>query len=165
MALTIRAATPADIPGIHTLAHEVWPKAYAEIITPEQVAYMLNRMYSPESLRDQMQSGVRFLIQEEALNTPVGFASFRWLQESDWKLDKLYVRSDRQQSGSGRALIERVLSEIKALGGHHLELQVNRRNNAVQFYHKLGFNILREADFDIGNGFYMIDYIMGIGIE
>ena len=165
MAYTIREATPADIPAIHQIAHEVWPKAYAELITAEQIAYMLDWMYSPTSLSDQMESGIRFIILEDGSSTPLGFAAFRCLQDTHWKLDKLYVRSDRQQQGMGKSLIDRIRSEIKHAGGTHLELQVNRKNTAVVFYEKTGFQILRVDDFDIGNGFYMNDYIMGCAIE
>ena len=164
MPILIRAATNSDIPYIHQIAHEVWPKAYADVITAEQIAYMLDWMYSPSSLRDQMEAGAHFLLLEED-STPLGFASFRCLQDTNWKLDKLYVQSDRQKNGLGKRLIERVRAEIKERGGTQLELQVNRNNKAIGFYQKLGFDILRVDDFDIGNGFYMNDYIMGCQID
>lgn len=45
--------------------------------------------------------------------------------------------------------------------GEFLQLQVNRYNvNAKAFYEKLGFAVIQEADFDIGNGFFMNDYVM-----
>lgn len=43
-----------------------------------------------------------------------------------------------------------------------IELNVNRNNPAIGFYNRLGFRILRQGDFDIGHGFYMNDYIMGM---
>ena len=163
---SIRFATIHDIPAIQRIAHEVWPKAYAEVITAEQIGYMLNWMYSPSSLTDQMRSGIRFLLLEDAIRTPIGFAAFHCLEDTTkWKLEKLYVRSDRQKRGLGKSLIERVRLEIKQSGGTQLELQVNRKNKAVGFYEKNGFQILRVDDFDIGNGFYMNDYIMGCPIE
>jgi ribosomal protein S18 acetylase RimI-like enzyme len=39
-------------------------------------------------------------------------------------------------------------------------LNVNRNNKALGFYQKFGFVILREEDIDIGNGYFMNDYIM-----
>jgi GNAT superfamily N-acetyltransferase len=164
MSVNLRAATSNDIPAIRKIAHEVWPKAYADMVSAEQIDYMLDWMYSPASLQDQLQSGVRFLLLEDEGLSPLGFAAFRCLSGTDWKLDKLYVRSDRQGSGLGKRLIERVRAEIKQAGGKQLELQVNRKNKAVDFYHKLGFQILRVDDFDIGNGFFMNDYIMGCPI-
>ena len=45
-----------------------------------------------------------------------------------------------------------------------MELNVNRHNPALGFYEHMGMSKAREGDFDIGNGFYMNDYIMGITI-
>jgi ribosomal protein S18 acetylase RimI-like enzyme len=165
MSYRIRSASLPDIPAIHQIAHEVWPNAYAEVISAEQIAFMLDWMYSPSSLTEQMNNGIYFLLLEDTDSNPLGFASFRRLEGTQWKLDKLYVRSDQQQRGLGRSLIERVCMEINRLGGKQLELQVNRKNKAVEFYKRLGFEILRVEDFDIGHGFYMNDYIMGCSIE
>jgi ribosomal protein S18 acetylase RimI-like enzyme len=42
-----------------------------------------------------------------------------------------------------------------------MRLQVNRQNyTAINFYFKLGFTIERVADFDIGHGFFMNDFVM-----
>jgi hypothetical protein len=41
-----------------------------------------------------------------------------------------------------------------------LELDVNRRNRARSFYEKQGFKVKAEKDTDIGNGFWMRDYVM-----
>ena len=60
--LTIRHATEADIPLLRTLCFQVWPQTYAGIITPAQIDYMLEMMYSPASLQQQMHSGANFLI-------------------------------------------------------------------------------------------------------
>jgi hypothetical protein len=41
-----------------------------------------------------------------------------------------------------------------------LRLNVNRYNKAKFFYEKLGFKIIGSEDVDIGNGFYMNDFVM-----
>jgi ribosomal protein S18 acetylase RimI-like enzyme len=46
-----------------------------------------------------------------------------------------------------------------------MTLQVNRNNKAVEFYKKFGFEIIDEQDFDIGNGYYMNDFIMRFKIN
>ena len=40
----------------------------------------------------------------------------------------------------------------------------NRNNKAVGFYQQMGFTIRETADIEIGNGFYMNDYIMQIAL-
>jgi hypothetical protein len=45
-------------------------------------------------------------------------------------------------------------------GSSSLFLQVNKHNNAYTFYLKQGFIKEAEFKFDIGNGFFMDDYLM-----
>ncbi len=157
----IRKATPDDIPVIRNLAWTIWPIAYSNMISKAQMEYMLEWMYSDQALQEQMRQGHQFLLLTEANDESVGYTSFRNQSDQNWKLEKLYVLPAKHRGGRGRALLERVMEEIRCVGGKNLELQVNRNNPAVGFYRKLGFEVLRDEDFDIGNGFYMNDHIMG----
>ena len=64
------------------------------------------------------------------------------------------------------AIVEVPCSAIRGVcktdlsGSAAIELNVNRQNLALGFYRRMGMRIDREGDFDIGNGFYMNDYIM-----
>lgn len=146
---------------IRDLAENTWKVCYRDMISAGQIDYMLEMMYSRDSLLNQMKEGIRFII--HAVNEkPVGFAGFGPKKEdpSVWRLEKLYVLPSLQKKGSGRFLLNTVEDISIAEGAHWLELNVNRRNPAVEFYKKAGFLINREADIDIGKGFYMNDYIM-----
>ncbi len=159
----IRSASITDIELIRSLCFEVWPQTYASIISQEQIEYMLDRMYSPLSLQQQMKEGAHFiLLYNDAL--PIGFASYQVITPTHCKLHKLYVLPTQQGKGGGRVMIQHILVEIKEKGIQHLELQVNRNNSAVTFYERLGFYKREVADFDIGNGFFMNDYIMQIDL-
>jgi ribosomal protein S18 acetylase RimI-like enzyme len=160
---SIRAASTDDIELIRSLCFEVWPQTYASIISKEQIEYMLARMYSPLSLQQQMDEGTHFILLYND-NLPIGFASFQVITPTHCKLHKLYVLPSQQGKGGGRIMIQHILDKIKVIGIQHLELQVNRNNNAVTFYEKLGFYKREIADFDIGNGFFMNDYIMQIDL-
>lgn len=157
----IRYATLADIPTVRALALAIWPQVYSNMISAAQLEYMLEWMYSHQSLQEQMMTDHRFLLLTDSHGEPAGYAAFRPISETNWKLEKLYVLPSIHGQGFGKTLLRQVMSEVKALGGTSLELQVNRNNPAVGFYRKLGFDVWRDADFDIGNGFYMIDHIMG----
>ena len=50
----IRKATLEDIEMINRLAWIVFPHTYKEILSPEQMEYMMDWMYSPENLHKQM---------------------------------------------------------------------------------------------------------------
>lgn len=162
--LSIQNKTIADIPLIRELALQVWPQTYAGIISKEQIDYMLNMMYSAESLQQQMESGAQFLVVYDD-GEPAGFASYQEIKPSIYKLHKIYVMISQQGKGTGRFIIDHIIDTIKKKGAAALQLQVNRGNKARYFYEKLGFRIIEKIDLDIGNGYVMDDYIMELTIS
>ena len=50
--------------------------------------------------------------------------------------------------------------EIKKQKASSLFLQVNRYNKSKTFYEKLGFTEVAFINLDIGNGYFMNDYVM-----
>ena len=147
------------IPLIRELTFQVWPQTYAAILKQEQIDYMLELMYSEASLKKQMEAGSQFIIVYEN-ETPVGFAAYQETEPTIYKLHKIYILRSQQGKGTGRFVIDHILEELKSKKAKALQLQVNRYNNAKQFYEKLGFTVLYEADFNIGNGYFMNDYVM-----
>src|SRR4030095_10352997 len=159
--LVIRTAEAEDINAIGYLAYQIWPTAYKDILNFEQLHYMLQYFYSPESLRDQMlKKGHTFLLAETEDEEPIGFASFSKVQQDVYKLHKLYVLPGLQNMNVGRSLLECVLEECIVEGAKKLQLNVNRNNKAISFYEKLGFKIIKEENVDIGNGHVQEDYLM-----
>lgn len=157
----IRTASKTDIPIIQEIAYKTWPTTYGHILSKEQINYMLDMMYSPSSLENQMNQNINFFL-AELHGKVVGFASTgREPMEGMFKLHKLYVLPDIQTKGIGSALLEEVIQFAKKNSGEQLVLQVNRNNSAVDFYKKKDFIVLYEADFNIGNGYQMNDYVMG----
>jgi ribosomal protein S18 acetylase RimI-like enzyme len=157
--IIIRTATKDDIGLIHTLAHEIWPAAYKEILSADQMDYMLEQIYSETSLQNQFDNNHHFLIAEENKN-PVAFVSYSKLNSGIYKLQKIYVLPTQQGKGVGKFLIYHIIQKIKEQGVTALLLNVNRNNKAKQAYEHLGFKIISEEDIDIGNGYFMNDYIM-----
>jgi diamine N-acetyltransferase len=160
MAIEISTATPDDIPHIQRIAHEVWPVAYTGIISQQQIDYMLDMMYSHTSLQQQMNEPETEFLIASVNGIKSGFAAYEQLNGHIFKLHKLYVLSTAQGAGLGKMLLEEVCSRAAAKGGHQLQLQVNKRNKAKQFYEAHGFAIDRELVLDIGGGFVMDDYVM-----
>ena len=124
---------------------------------------MLDLMYGESSLREQMEKDHSFLILSDH-NEPQGFASYSEIEPSLWKLHKLYVLPSYQGKGGGRSLIDFILNDVKSKGGKALQLNVNRNNKAKDFYERLGFRVIRSEDIDIGNGYFMNDYIMELRV-
>ena len=160
----IRRASVEDIPSIRAMADIAFRDTYKDILSPEQMEYMMDWMYSEANLRDQMESrGDVFCIEEGR-----GYVSFRPDGSAGdgrklFHLEKLYVLPRWQKTGLGRKLFDRAVAEMRdAAGGSPLrvELNVNRSNPAVSFYEHLGMVKDRTGDFPIGGGFFMNDYIM-----
>jgi len=158
--LSIQKANVEDIPLIRELCFKIWPQTYAAIISKEQIDYMLEMMYSEQSLKKQMtEDNCRFIFVYDD-ERPVGFASFGPKEPGIFKLHKIYILPDQQGKGTGRFVIDHIINTIKAENITAIQLQVNRRNKAKDFYEKIGFSILYEFDFPIGNGYIMDDYLM-----
>ncbi len=161
--LQIKKAGIKDIDIIRELAHAIWPDAYKEILAQEQLNYMLDLIYSNKALSNQFENLQHQFILVTDDNTPVGFASYSPKIKNDpatWRLHKLYVLTDQQGKGTGKFLLNHIMDEIKQGGAKSLELNVNRHNKALHFYNKIGFKITKEEDIDIGNGYFMNDYVM-----
>ncbi len=155
----IRKATGKDIPLIRELTFKVWPQTYASLLSQEQIDYMLEMMYSPASLQKQMDDGARFIFVYDE-KEPVGFAAYQEIEPAIFKLHKLYVLPSQQGKGTGRFVIDHIINDIRQQDAKALQLQVNRYNKAKNFYERLGFTAIDEIELDIGNGFFMRDFIM-----
>ncbi len=159
--IQIRSCKREELSIISDLAYRIWPLAYKEMISQQQMDFMLNWMYSLETLEKQFEEGQQFFIAEENVE-PVGFIAIEALSKQIWKIQKLYVLVEKHGRGIGKFLLQKAMDLAKKQQVLSLELQVNRENKAVEFYKKMGFTIREAADFDIGNGFYMNDYVMEI---
>ena len=157
--LSIRTATIDDIPLIRQLTFKVWPQTYATLLSHEQIDYMLELMYSETSLKQQIETGCRFIIAYDE-NDPVGFASYQEIKPAIWKLHKLYILSSQQGKGTGRFVIDHIIKETGLQKAKALQLQVKKDNKAKNFYDKVGFSVIEEIRLEIGNGYVMDDYIM-----
>ncbi len=160
--LILRAIEDADLPAVAELADTVWRSHYRGIISDRQIDYMLDRMYQPTTLRQQLATGHRFVC---AAYGPliVAFASFSGSLEdlSEGQIHKLYVHPDHQHQGLGVRLIDYLAGSLRTLGRRCVTLTVNRRNiTAINFYFKVGFTIRSVVDIDIGQGFVMKDFVM-----
>ena len=161
--LIIRPATLSDRALIRSISERTWPSTYGHIISQEQIDFMLEWMYSDASLEKQMNTVCEVYIAN--LNgDDVGFCSVspeaEDTNEVAHKLNKLYVLPSAQGTGAGKALLNKSIEVAKASGSSSLFLQVNKQNDAYAFYLKHGFVKEQEFKFDIGNGFFMDDYVM-----
>lgn len=159
----IHQASLLELYIVQGLIQKIWKPTYREILSEEQIAYMLDRMYAPDVLTAQMEAGHIFLIIKED-NVPVGFAAYEcnYGQDKTCKLHKIYLLPETQGKGLGKMLLNEVMLQAKEKGQERLLLNVNRYNKAIDFYKHYGFSVIAEEDIDIGNGYFMNDYLMEI---
>lgn len=171
MDIVIRRADANQLQTIHEMAEVVFRETYKTILSPEQMDYMMEWMYSLANLEKQVAMGHTYYIAWLG-DEPLGYLSVRKDSvDADgtevWHLEKIYVMPSAQGSGLGHKLLETAKQHVrdnKTAAKARIELNVNRNNPAVGFYRRQGLTILRQGDFPIGNGFYMNDYIMGLDI-
>ena len=157
--------------SIHDMAEVVFRHTYRDILSPEQMEYMMDWMYSPVNLSRQLDEGHVYYIAFRE-DVPCGYVSVQpdGVNEEGrllFHLQKIYVLPSEQGTGLGRMLFDKAVSHIREQASGRpaaLELNVNRNNPSIGFYNHLGLRILRQGDFHIGHGFYMNDYIMGMDI-
>jgi GNAT superfamily N-acetyltransferase len=155
----ITTATTQDVPLIQELTNQIWPATYLSILTQEQIDYMIAEMYSTEELTRQLHAGITFLLLWDG-DHAIGFAAYDIAAAGLCKLHKIYLHPAYQGKGAGKFLINTVINNVTEAGGQLLELNVNRYNKARYFYEKVGFEICEEKDINIGNGYWMNDFVM-----
>ncbi|OJW79336.1 MAG: GNAT family N-acetyltransferase [Spirosoma sp. 48-14] len=162
--MTITQATEHDLPTIQDIAHRTWPNTFGEILSPDQISYMLDMMYSLEALKSQVndKQHVFLLAKEDTTQEFLGYSSYELNYKGQplTKIHKIYLLPASQGKGVGRLLIDAVAEVAKANNNDRLGLNVNRYNKAIQFYERVGFSIVGNEDIDIGDGFLMEDFVM-----
>ncbi|MEM6917105.1 MAG: GNAT family N-acetyltransferase [Verrucomicrobiota bacterium] len=152
----------SDYDRVRKLACEIWPRVYRELISDAQISYMIDLMYSPTQLREDVESReIRYhWIQHD--RKQVGFLAFGPVaSESPSTLHKLYLLTEFQGMGIGSAALQWVVEELRSSRASEVHLRVNRGNSAaIRCYERSGFEKVGEDCLDIGEGFVMDDFLM-----
>ena len=110
--------TAGELSRVRAIADDVWPKTFREILSPEQIVYMMKMMYSPEVMEKELASGYTF----ELLvidGKDAGYMVYAPYEEpGTMKLHKLYLLEEYQGKGYGdfkAAVAEAVVEEIRPM--------------------------------------------------
>lgn len=153
--MTLECRPTSDMALVIDLARRSWPVAYAEILSPEQIANLLMRIYNRENLEKEQAEGHRFWA-AYLDGVAAGFASGYREGEAIW-IKKLYVLPDCQGRGIGRALMDVIIGAFRP--ADEIRLLVNNRNLAAQrFYERCGFTRADAVPVMMGD-FAFTDYI------
>ncbi|MCC8014616.1 MAG: GNAT family N-acetyltransferase [Eubacterium sp.] len=150
------------IEELSVFAGAIVKEAFDPLIGEEQNDYMINMFQSKDSIRDQIMHGYLYYIVYEN-NKRIGFLAF-YDKADGLYLSKFYLKKEYRGKGYSRRMFEFVCENARAHGFNEITLNVNRNNPAKLIYEKFGMKVIIEEKNDIGNGFFMGDYVYGIQI-
>jgi len=159
--MNIKQAVINDVHIIQNIAEKSWLATYSDILSVEQINYMLKKMYSIEEIYSHFKdiNWKYFLLTNE--NNFVGFFGYQLnFKLNTTKLHRIYVLPEFLGKGYGRFAIDFLKNDVYLSGNKRIILNVNKNNSAKNFYESQGFKIYDSGVFDIGNGFVMDDYLM-----
>jgi len=152
--------TEEEIGTLARLASEIWNEYFVEIISVEQIDYMVDKFQSYPALTELIgRQGYEYYFMNDG-GENVGYIGIK-AEASKLFLSKFYIRKEHRGRGfasQALAFLEGVCRE-RGLGA--VWLTVNRHNDStIAIYKKKGFEVVREQAADIGNGFVMDDFVM-----
>ena len=174
----ILLATPADQPTIERIAKATWPHTFGDILSADQIEYMLGRMYGRKAHAEQVAAGHVYhllLVPDDDAMYPENEKAYAATDTKRWraigyvshqldylpgttKLHKIYLLPGSQGKGYGKLLVRKVERIARRAGQQSLRLDVNYQNSALHFYERLGFQKIGRHDTDIGRGYRMEDW-------
>lgn len=158
MNVKLKRASVSDSSEIAGLADKIWHQHYIHFISKQQIDYMLNWMYNDSSLKEQMEEKHHEFYFITSDDIHLGFVSIHQQSEKEWFINKFYIDQDQAAKGIGTRVFQQII-ELKQ--PETIRLTVNRENfKSINFYFKNGFIIEKVANFDIGQGFVMNDFVM-----
>ena len=160
---TFKLINNNDFQQAYQLASEIWNDNYIGIISQEQINYMLNLMYNPERLQQDLDEGYQweFIYHN---NNLIGYIAYV-IKSTRVFLSKIYLKTSAQGIGLGKLALGRVTEYAKSNNCKAVYLTVNKGNiKGIRAYKKSGFTITTEEITDIGNGYVMDDYVFEYAI-
>lgn len=175
---------PAEFALLRTLARTIWQQAYAELIPPGQIDFMLNERMSDARLLETVADPTCYYPLAWRNDDLLGYATIRMAQmhpgagatdahlvpkgatevndnghEHLAFLHQIYVDPSAWGHGVANLLLAGVLAWAQQRHCKQVQLRVNRGNQrALAFYYKHGFEKSGTERTNIGAGYVMDDY-------
>jgi ribosomal protein S18 acetylase RimI-like enzyme len=156
-----KLTTKSSLQIIRDIAADIWPKTFASILSKEQISYMMQMMYAPSVMEKELDDGFNFEI-IKINDRPAGYFSWsKYELPQTAKLHKLYLLEQFHGQGIGSKMLDQVAMRAKNAGFVKLRLNVNKYNaKAIKAYQRNNFVTVESVKIDIGNGFFMYDFVM-----
>ena len=155
----IQVRSDEDREIVAKLADEIWHQHYSDILSPEQIDYMVRNFQSSQEIRRQCENGAEYYL-AVVDGEPVGYMGIEYPREECF-LSKLYLRKSHRGLGIGTKMFELAEKLAEEHGKDALMLHVNKYNaTSIAVYKKRGFVKRCDLVTDIGGGFAMDDYVL-----
>ena len=159
----VELQNPAGVAALSALATDIVREHFDPLIGKAQNDYMISRFQTVEAITNQLEHGYQYYFVCEN-EQPVGFLAFSPRDEVLY-LSKFYLQKAQRGKGYSKLMLQFVIEHAKKYGLNTVELNVNRDNPAIYAYEHLGFVKIREEKNDIGQGFFMDDFVLSYKIE
>lgn len=160
--MELRAATPADIDAVRSVARESLVASYGHAVDASLLDGAVEEWYDADDLSDDVDDDDVVFPVAVVDGVVVGFAEsyVAGRRERVGEVDWLHVHPDHRGSGIGSALLERVEAALRSADVDRIEARVLADNEAgTEFYEREGYELAGERDVDIaGETFDELEY-------
>lgn len=163
--ITIQKCTQLeDIHALADTAKKIWNEYFIDIITQEQIDYMVEKFQSyPALSKAILEDGYTYYLAYKDKEV-VGYCGVQPQQDRLF-LSKLYVVKEMRGKGISSQLFSYALEQAKRQQLSAIYLTCNKYNeHSLQVYAHKGFRQIDAVQSDIGHGFIMDDYILQLDL-
>ena len=156
----LHVSDESKINEMSQLATTIVKEYYDPILGRAHNDYMLEKFQSAPAIKEQLLNGYSYYFVKNG-DKKIGFVAI-CNREHALFLSKFYLCKEERGKGFARPMLAFVSQKARERGYNVITLNVNRFNNTVEIYKKLGFKIIGEEKVDIGGGYYMDDYVCAL---
>lgn len=159
MKLTLRPASPADIPALSRLATESFVAKFGQLYRPQDLAAFLAEAFTPCAIAAELANPQRLYRLAEVEGRLVGYCKLGlacgWPEHARGsnvlEIKQLYTDPAMTGQGIGAMLMDWAIAEFAARGADEVQLSVFSENiGAQQFYQRYGFAKVADVTFRVG---------------
>ncbi|MEA5553970.1 GNAT family N-acetyltransferase [Anabaena cylindrica UHCC 0172] len=163
--IRIEKLLDTDLDELRKVSQEIWYAHYSQIISIEQIEYMLNLMYGVGVIENEILNQGIFYDKVLKNDQVVGYLSYGTEIKNNiiyLKLHKCYLLPSLHGLGYGQIMLNHIYKQAENMNLKQIILNVNKGNEkGIKAYTRFGFRIIASEIKDIGGRFVMDDYIMG----
>lgn len=158
--LIIRSVKTADqIQQLADLASQIWNEFFVNILSREQITYMVEKFQSNAALTRQIAEGYQYYFVIDDTNV-IGYFGICKQPDDTMFLSKLYLSGEHRGKGYASQMFQFIKEKALEQRCSSIWLTVNRKNQqAIAVYEHFGMQCIREQVTGIGNGFVMDDFV------